>query len=161
MSDNIQFVSPPPVPVNVPLPGLVNGRILAIKLGVSRDLEFSQGKDSGYRVLLGVRRASILNGDITYFGSCLFYVIGDKTLVWEKWLGIEVKIGRLQTMAQLLRVPDPPYLRQIRMQPYPDLSGPEAVESVSGLLIVGGGWDPLQQYYITFRGDWCPLFRHL
>jgi hypothetical protein len=146
MPDEIQFVPPPPVPVAVPLPGLDNGRILAVKDEVS------------YRVLLAVNRASVLNGDITFYGDSLFFVIGDQTVTWKKYIGALTAMPEVRTFGQLARVPDPPYLRQIRMQPYPEFADDPFME-VKGLLVVGGDWDPWNQYTIIFRGDWCPLFR--
>jgi hypothetical protein len=148
MADNIQFVPPPPVPVFIDLPGLPHGNILALKLG-------NESQGNNYWAVLGVERASILNGDITYYGNCLLFVIGDLTLTWTRMI-IPYE-GRLVTMAQLAKVPDPPYLRKVRMQPYPD--EPEMVTmEVPGLLITDVSWTPLSKYTITFRGDWCPLF---
>lgn len=140
MADQPQFID---------LPGLAKGNILAMKLG-------NEAQGNNYWAILGVERASILNGDITYYGNCLIFVIGDLTLTWTRM--VTIYEGALVTMAQLSKVPDPPYLRKVRMQPYPD--EPEmVVMDVSGLLIVDVGWTPLGKYTITFRGDWCPLFR--
>jgi len=106
---------------------------------------------------MAVERASILNGDITYFGSSLLYVIGDQTLTWLNL--VKPWEGQLQTWCQLSTIPAPPKLRIIRLQPQPSTIDDPPVQEVSGLLMVGVDWSPTMRYSITFRGDWCPLFR--
>src|SRR5208282_3402558 len=111
MIDPIQFVPPPPCPVRVPLPGLVNGNILALRLSPGSEAS------TGLWSVMAVERASILNGDITYFGSSLLYVIGDQTLTWLNL--VKPWEGQLQTWCQLSTIPAPPKLRIIRLQPQP------------------------------------------
>ena len=135
---------------NVPLPGLANGKVLAMRLGTDDSI------GNTHWAVLGVERAVILNGDITYFGNCLLYVIGDLTLTWKRMI-IPYE-GRLQTFAQLAKVPPPPFFKQ-RLIPQPDGPVDLVVQETSGLLITNVDWDPSQKFYITFRGDWCPLFR--
>lgn len=140
----------------IALPGLVNGNILAIKLGSA-----SQGNN--YWAILGVERASCAPGpngtlgDITYFGNCLLYVIGDQTLAWKRMV-IPYE-GKLITCAQLAVIPRPPYYTQYRLQPQPDGPTTQPVMETSGLLMLNVDWDPMNKFYITFKGDWCPLFR--
>lgn len=152
MADNIQFVPPPPVPVKLPLPGLVNGNILALKLGNGPT------ETRNLWSFMAVERATILGGDITYYGNSLLFVIGDQTLTWTRL--ITPYEGRLQTLAQLAHMPDPPYLRKIRMQPYPEFAIDPFLE-VGGILMLKATWDPQNRYALTIRGDWCPLFRKL
>jgi hypothetical protein len=135
----------------VPLPGLANGNIMAMRL------KADEGTDNTHWALLGVEKAVVLNGDITYFGNCLFYVIGDLTLTWKRLI-IPYE-NRLVTIAQLNGIPKPPYYRQYRLQPQPDGPTDALVTETSGLLITNVDWDPWNKFFITFRGDWCPLFR--
>jgi hypothetical protein len=117
----------------------------------------NESQGNNFWAILGVERATVLNGDITYYGNCLLYVIGDQTLTWKRMV-IPYE-GRLQSFAQLSRVPIPPYYTKIRREPVPDAPTDHVIQEVSGLLIVGVDWDPMNKFTITFRGDWCPLFR--
>lgn len=152
MADYIQFVQPAPIPVDIPLPGLPKGNIMALKLG-------NESQGNNYWAILAVEKATQPSGggDITYYGNCLLYVIGDQTLTWTRLITVYEKA--LVTVAQLAKMPDPPYLRQIRMQPVPDDGGVMVVQEVPGVLITNVAWDPMNKFTITFRGNWCPLFR--
>lgn len=136
----------------IDLPGLVNGNILAMKLGKEDPFY------NNYWAIMSVERAVTLNGDLTYFGNCLLYVIGDKQLVWKKM--VSAYDGELVTMGQLNKVPLNPYYRKIRMEPIPDGPANNVLQEVSGLLLLNADWDPQNKYILTFRGDWCPLFRN-
>lgn len=136
----------------IALPGLVNGNILGMKLGHESTFY------NNYWAIMGVERAVIFNGNITYFGNSLQYVIGDKTLVWKKMVG--AYDGKLVTMGQLFKVPLNPYWRKVRMEPIPDGPSDNVLQEVSGLLLLDADWDPWNKYWLTFRGDWCPLFRN-
>lgn len=135
----------------VKLPGLVNGNIMALRLRPD------EGNDNTHWAILGVESARIFNGDIYYFGNCLFFVIGDLTLVWKRL--ILPYENRLVTVAQLNAIPKPPYFTQLRLQPRPDGPTDALVTETAGLLITNVDWDPMNKFFISFKGDWCPLFR--
>ena len=153
MTDSLQFVPPPPRPKRVALPGLSRGNILALKLSEGSTVS------TGLWPVMAVEHATVLNGDITYYGNSLLFVIGDSVQTFRNL--VTPWEGKLQTWTQLATIPAPPKLRIIRLQPIPSTVDEPPVMEVSGLLLVDAAWTPLKRYSLTFRGDWSPLFKQL
>jgi hypothetical protein len=160
--------SHPPIGEPFPLPGLVNGNLLALKMsdriatGYIQDGSAADEKVIDYCAFLGVRRASVRDGNITYWGESLFYsAYGEPTLIWrtftQTWVDRCGK-GELLTWGQLSQSPPPPYYQQVHLEPQSLIIQPPVME-VKGLLLIGAGYDQQKRYWLTFRGDWCPLFR--
>jgi len=160
--------SHPPIGELFHLPGLVNGNILALKMSNRQAVGYvSEGSAAEERVIdycafLAVRRASVRDGDLTYWGESLFYsAYGDPTLIWrtftQTWIDRCCK-GELHTWAQLSQPPPPPYYQQVHMEPQSFIVAPP-VKETGGLLLISAGFSQQKRYWLTFRGDWCPLFR--
>ena len=138
----------------------IQGRILAVVIGNPSTIVLPTGavEQSGYRPILAVRTILAKVQTTVLFGDDL-YGIGRMSNFAEETIFsrfVDSYQNRPERWAQLSAIPNPPI-------PYPIFLPPAVPPvGVGTLTVLASGWDPLQQYWVQFAGNYFlhfPLFK--